>query len=247
MDINDYAANYASAIFGGGSEGLTNAMMYLNQATTTSNDGVYTYTYEFNGKNYGGQYYVENGVTGAASFSEVQLYGGGWKSDSDSEVIEFGQAQQGGPGDPPMAQAGIGLPIYYAVGEMMTALGLTAITYHANDHRSDKDNYLYVIKAYNATSSENVKDWKAFETIKYGISSDTGWRVRGQVNAYNRSGECFTRIRYYIIKFQEDWLHWLWKSFMLQCILSGTMDWFREINIGQVLMVIKFKLCGLRS
>jgi hypothetical protein len=84
----------------------------------------------------------------------------------DKSYDEWVEDDPGKAGEP-LLSAGIGLPIYYAFGEAMTALGLTSIAYHANDKRSTKQNYLYVIKAYKAPSGMNVDNWSVYETIKY--------------------------------------------------------------------------------
>jgi hypothetical protein len=98
-------------------------------------------------------------------------------------------SRQSGSGGPPTLEAGLpalAVPLYYAIGEALAAVGLTAVTYHANDKRSMRDNYVYVIKAYQVANKDKRKLGDPYQVIKYGVSSDTGWRVRGQVSAYNR-------------------------------------------------------------
>ncbi|MFA0961233.1 RHS repeat-associated core domain-containing protein [Roseivirga sp. BDSF3-8] len=83
-----------------------------------------------------------------------------------------------------------------AAEEILAALGvISGATYHANDRRSRKPNYLYEIYRYKGvTSLEEIEDWnnhewENYEIVKYGISSDQGQRVENQVAYFNREAK----------------------------------------------------------
>jgi hypothetical protein len=85
----------------------------------------------------------------------------------------------------------IALPFVAAAEQALIALGVTiGVTYHANDKRSRKENYLYEIRSYAINPNTGKPyDYNLFKTEKYGVSSDNGERVQGQVNTLNRSGD----------------------------------------------------------
>jgi hypothetical protein len=76
------------------------------------------------------------------------------------------------------------VPIGIAIEQLLMAVGLGGMTttqdyVHANSKNSMKKNYVYEI------FTNRIDGTK--QTIKYGISSDDGYRVESQVNRYNRN------------------------------------------------------------